>query len=93
MSIDKLTQAVKELHELKQAQKEIDKRVKELDELVKSELERRDKEELLLKGYNVAVKSVTRNGIDTTRLKDEAMEIYTRFLKATVYKTLSIKEV
>ena len=82
---------VKALKEWKQLQKQCEENVKELENLVKSEMKTQDKPKMFVGEYTCTLSTVTQNRIDTKALQAEEPEIYRTFLKPSTYERLTVK--
>ncbi|MED0702852.1 lambda-exonuclease family protein [Aeribacillus composti] len=76
---------------LKETIKELDERVKALENAIKNEL--KDAETGFVQNYQVSWKSVTSNRVDTKKLKSQFPQVYEQVIKPSSYRKFSIKQI
>ena len=80
---------VRRLMELKQLKKALEDEISEIEDGIKNELEVGDV--LISDGVELCeLKEITRNTVDSTRLKVENVQVYNAYLKASTFKQLRL---
>lgn len=78
---------------LERQQKELEKTVKEIRELLKAEFNARNIEEIQLDDYTATAKIIVSNRIDSKRLNEERPDIYQEYTTQTISQPLKYKGV
>lgn len=78
-----LIEKIEEVKGLKRQQKEIENRIKELENTLKSEMVIRGTNELTLEGWTLRISPVNGNRFDTKAFNKDYPEIYEKYSKPT----------
>lgn len=84
-------QLIEAIESLKNEKKQIEEQLKAYENQLKMTLE--DASVGLTQRFKVTYKTITQNRIDSKRLKEEHPEIYEKYLKPSISRRLTIKEV
>jgi putative phage-type endonuclease len=82
---------IQQLNELKETIKQLETDKKQLENLIKHELE--DAETGLIQNYEVNWKPITSNRVDSKLLKDKYPDIYQDVIKESSYRKFTVKEI
>jgi len=85
-----LSAKIHELKKLKLDVAEIEKKITEIEDIIKAEMETRNVSEMVVDIFKVHWKTFTTTRIDTAALKAELPDIVTRYSKTTESRRFSI---
>lgn len=90
MTKKKLASRIRELKELKAEEASIQDRIASIENEVKAEMMRLDKQELQVDIFTVRYKDLVRKTFDAKTFQGSYTALYEKFMKPTSYKRLTI---
>ena len=91
MSINEMHEVIKELKEMKLFKEEVEARISELENIIKSEMKSQNADKLNVGEYKCSLAVVTSNRIDSKALQENRPDIYNIFVKPSTYERLTIR--
>lgn len=91
MSINEMHEVIKELKEMKLFKDEVEERIAELENIIKSEMKEQDTNKMVVGEYKCSLAVVTSNRIDSKALQENRPDIYSIFVKPSTYERLTVK--
>lgn len=91
MSINEMHEVIKELKEMKLFKDEVEERIAELENIIKSEMKEQDTNKMVVGEYKCSLAVVTANRIDSKALQENRPDIYSIFVKPSTYERLTIR--
>lgn len=86
-----LNKKCRELRELKNLRKELDKEIKQHETELKEQLSVLKTEEIFTSEFHIKIQKISRSSLDSKSLKAELPEIYSKYIKQAEYTRLDIR--
>ncbi len=82
---------IREFKEMKLFKEEVEARISELENIIKSEMKTQDTNKMVVGEYKCSLATITSNRIDSKALQENRPDIYSIFVKPSTYERLTVK--
>ncbi len=91
MSNNEMHEIIREFKEMKLFKEEVEARISELENIIKSEMKTQDTNKMVVGEYKCSLATITSNRIDSKALQENRPDIYSIFVKPSTYERLTVK--